>query len=90
MSDNIKSKAVSGAKWSLVENMLRQGVAFVIGVVLARLLSPAEYGQIGIMMIFIAVFNIFIDSGFSNAIIRKKDATEDDYNTVFIINLEVQ
>lgn len=89
MSDNIRSKAVSGAKWSLVENMLRQGVAFVIGVVLARLLSPAEYGQIGIMMIFIAVFNIFIDSGFSNAIIRKKDATEDDYNTVFIINLAV-
>lgn len=89
MSDNIKSKAVNGAKWSFVENLLRQGVAFVIGVVLARLLSPAEYGQIGIIMIFVAIFNIFIDSGFTDAIIRKKDATEDDYNTVFIINLTV-
>lgn len=88
MSD-IKSKAVSGAKWSLIENLLRQGVTFVIGVVLARLLSPAEYGQIGIIMIFIAVFNIFIDSGFTDAMIRKKDATEDDYNTVFLINLFV-
>ena len=88
-SNDIRGKAVKGAKWSLLDNIFRQGVNFVIGVVLARLLSPAEYGQIGIIMIFIAVFNIFIDSGFTDAMIRKNDATDEDYNTVFLVNLAV-
>lgn len=85
----IKKKAVAGAKWSLIESLLRQGITFVVGIILARLLSPAEYGQIGIIMVFIAVFNIFIDSGFTDAMIRKNNATEEDYNTVFVINLFV-
>ena len=72
----IKKKAVAGAKWSLIESLLRQGITFVVGIILARLLSPAEYGQIGIIMVFIAVFNIFIDSGFTDAMIRKNNATE--------------
>ena len=59
----------------------------MVGLVLARLLSPEEYGLIGIITIFIAVFNSIVDSGFSNALIRKNDAKDIDYNTVFISNL---
>lgn len=87
--ESVKAKAVNGAKWSMIDNLLKQGMSFIIGVVLARLLSPTEYGQIGIMLIFMAVFNIFIDSGFTDALVRKKDANEKDYNTVFLINLGV-
>jgi len=56
-------------------------------IVLARILSPSEYGLIGLTTIFITVFNAIIDSGFSQAVIRKKDATNDDYNTMFITNM---
>ena len=73
--------------WSAVENVTRFGVTFVVSIILARLLSPEEYGLIGILTIFIALFNAIVDSGFTNALIRKQDATDADYSTVFYINL---
>ena len=73
--------------WSAVENVTRLGVTFVVSIILARLLSPEEYGLIGILTIFIALFNAIVDSGFTNALIRKQDATDTDYSTVFYINL---
>ena len=60
---------------------------FLVGWLLARLLTPEEYGLIGIITIFIAVFNSIVDSGFSNALIRKNNAKDVDYNTVFFSNL---
>lgn len=87
MSGSLKDKALSGSFWSLADNLAGSGITFLVGLVLARLLSPEEYGVIGIIMIFIAVFNSIVDSGFSNALIRKKDATDTDYNTVFFFNL---
>ena len=63
------------------------GVTFVVSIILARLLSPEEYGLIGILTIFIAIFNTIIDGGFTNALIRKQDATDIDYSTVFYTNL---
>ena len=87
MSASLKHKTVRGVTWSFVDNIANQGITFLVGLVLARLLSPEEYGLIGIIMIFIAVFNSIVDSGFSNALIRKNDATNIDYNTVFITNL---
>ena len=65
------------------------GVTFLVGLVLARLLSPAEYGLIGICTIFTTVLTSIVDSGFSNSLIRKKDVTNDDYNTMFITNMVV-
>lgn len=84
---SIKKKTVSGVGWSAADVFLSQGVTFIVGIVLARLLTPAEYGLIGICTIFIVIFNGIIDSGFSSALIRKKDSNNDDYNTMFIINM---
>ena len=89
MSETLKNKAVSGVGWSLLDNIANYGITFIVGIVLARLLTPDEYGLIGIITIFIAVFNIIVDSGFSTALIRKKDVGEADYCTVFYINLLV-
>lgn len=84
---SLKNKTVKGIGWSALENVTRLGVTFVVSIVLARLLSPEEYGLIGILTIFIAVFNAIVDSGFTNALIRKQDATDTDYSTVFYTNL---
>lgn len=83
----LKDKTIKGVGWSAIDSFLGHGITFIVGLVLARLLSPSEYGLIGIVTIFITVFNAIIDSGFSQAVIRKKDADNDDYNTMFITNL---
>ena len=87
--ESLKKKTVRGTFWSAVDNVANQGVTFLVGLVLARLLTPHEYGLIGYIMILVAVFNSIVDSGFSNALIRKKDAGETDYSTAFIFNLAV-
>lgn len=84
---SIKNKTISGLKWSFTDNMVHQVVHFVIGLVLARLLSPTEYGIIGMAMVFMAVSETFIDSGLSQALIRKQDCSEADYNTMFYTNI---
>lgn len=87
MAESVKNKAIKGAGWSFADNIMNQGITFLVGLVLARLLTPEEYGLIGIILIFIALFNSIVDSGFSNALIRKNDAKDIDYNTVFITNM---
>ena len=84
---SLKNKTVNGVGWSAADAILGQGVTFLVGIVLARLLSPTEYGLIGIISIFIVVLNGVVDSGFANALIRKQDTTNDDYNTMFFTNL---
>lgn len=84
---SLKDKTVKGVGWSAADTFLGYGMSFVVGIVLARLLSPNEYGLIGLTTIFIVVLESIVDSGFSTALIRKKVATEDDYNTMFITNL---
>lgn len=85
--ESLKNKAIRGTAWSAADAFLGQGVSFIIGLVLARLLSPEEYGLIGIVMIFVTVLSGVVDSGFSTAVIRKKNATDDDYNTMFYTNM---
>lgn len=84
---SLKNKTVKGVGWSALENVTRMGITFVVSIILARLLSPEEYGLIGILTIFIAIFNAIVDSGFTNALIRKQDASDTDYSTVFYTNL---
>lgn len=72
--------------WSLFDRVWSQIVGFFIGIVLARLLSPQDYGLVGISMIFIAFSNVFIEAGFSNALIRKLDRNQTDYSTAFHFN----
>lgn len=86
---SLKSKTLKGVGWSAADTFLGQGVTFIVGIVLARLLSPSEYGLIGICLIFTTVLNGIVDSGFSNAIIRKKEVSNDDYNTMFITNIVI-
>lgn len=73
--------------WSGIDNIVQFGVTFVVSIVLARLLSPDDYGLIGIVGIFTAVCTQLINGGMGSALIRTKDATDEDYNTVFIVNL---
>lgn len=87
--ESLRSKTIKGVGWSAVDAFLGQGVTFIVGLVLARLLSPDEYGLIGICLIFTTVLNGIVDSGFSNALIRKKDVTDEDYNTMFITNMVI-
>ena len=87
MSESLKNKTVKGVSWSFLDNIANQGITFFVGLILARILTPEEYGLIGIITIFIAVFNSIVDSGFSNALIRKSDVKDIDLNTVFISNM---
>lgn len=89
MEESIKNKTISGTIWSAADAFLGQGVTFLVGIILARLLTPAEYGLIGIVLIFTIILSSVVDSGFSNALIRKKDTTDADYNTMFITNMVI-
>lgn len=84
---SLKDKTVKGVGWSAADAFLAQGVSFIVGLVLARLLSPEEYGLIGIVLIFTTILLSVVDCGFSNALIRKLKVTEEDYNTLFIFNI---
>lgn len=84
---SLKQKTISGLFWSFIENFANLGISFVVGIILARLLTPREFGVIGMITIFIAISQSFIDSGFTQALIRKKDCTQADFSTVFYYNL---
>jgi len=85
----LKHKTVSGFIWSFIDQLFNSGITFIAGVILARLLSPTEFGLVGMTTAFIAISNTFINGGFSNALIRKKNCTDVDYSTVFYFNLAV-
>lgn len=89
MSKSLKDKAVSGVAWTSVERISQQIIQFVIGIVIARILSPQDYGIIGMTAIFFAVANTFVDSGFGSALIQKKDRNNEDYSTSFYFNFLV-
>lgn len=84
---SLTDKTVKGVGWNSVDRIVNYGIGFVVGIVLARLLSPEEYGLIGIIGIFTAIFNIILDSGLSVALIRKHGVSDTDYCTVFWTNL---
>lgn len=84
---SLKQKTVSGLLWSFVETFVGQGLTFIVSIILARILSPREFGLIGMITVFIAVSVSFINSGFSSALIRKKECTQTDFSTVFYFNL---
>lgn len=85
--DDLRKKTLVGSFWMLIERFGYLTIQFVSNLVLARLLMPEDFGTIGIMMVFITLSNVFIDSGFSASLIQKKDITEEDKSTVFFTNL---
>ena len=87
MSRNLRQRTITGLFWSFVDNFAVQTIQFIIGVILARLLSPTDFGLIGMITIFISISQWFISSGFGQALIRKQNCTQKDYSTVFIFNI---
>lgn len=83
----MKGKIVKGLFWKLLENGGAQGLQFVVAILLARLLTPAEYGLVGIVMIFITLANAIVQNGFSTALIQKKNSDETDFSSVFYFGL---
>ena len=86
---DLKNRVLYGLSWSFIDNFVGQAISFVVGIILARLLSPAEFGILGIIYFFTAISTSFIDSGFGTALIRKKDCTTTDCSTVFYFNLAI-
>lgn len=86
---SLKDKTVKGVVWSSVGRFSVQGVQFVVMLLIARLLDPKDFGLVGMLAIFLAVAQSLIDSGFSQALIRKQDRTEIDNSTVFYFNIVV-
>jgi len=86
---NLKQKTVNSLIWSFIDSFAGQGIQFVVGLILARILMPHDFGLIGMLTIFIAISQSFVDSGFSQALIRKQNCSTTDYATVFYFNLFV-
>lgn len=87
--ESLKKKTVKGVIWSSVERFSVQGVQFLVMLVIARLLDPKDFGLVGMLAIFLAVAQSLIDSGFSQALIRKQNRTEVDNSTVFYFNIVI-
>ncbi len=84
---NLKARTITGLKWSFTDNAVNQIIQFAIGLVLARLLGPNEFGIIGMSLVFIAISETLVNSGLGSALIRKQKCTEADYNTMFYTNI---
>ena len=89
MAETLRNKTVKGIIWSSIERFSVQGVQFLVMLVIARILSPKDFGLVGMLAIFIAVAQSLIDSGFSQALIRKQGRTEIDNSTVFYFNIVI-
>lgn len=84
---DIKTKVFSGLFWKFGERITAQLVTFIVSIVLARLLSPTDYGSIALIMVFITIANVFVTNGFGSALIQKKNADNLDFSSVFYFNI---
>ncbi|MBP5259238.1 MAG: oligosaccharide flippase family protein [Paludibacteraceae bacterium] len=89
MGDQLKQKMLGALAWSSVDRVAQQAVQFFIGIVLARLLTPADYGLMGIVMIFAALSYVLVESGYSSALVRTQHITAAHTDTVFYTNLAI-
>ena len=87
--ESLKKKTVKGVAWTSLNQVMNLGFGFVIGVILARLLSPSDYGMLAMIAVFNSIAMAFVNSGFGSALIRKPDLTEDDNTTAFSFNIVV-
>ncbi|RNF39525.1 lipopolysaccharide biosynthesis protein [Planococcus salinus] len=87
--NSLKKKTIGGLLWSFGDLMGNQGIQFIIQIILARMLMPEDFGLIGMILVFVAISNSIVDSGFTQALIREQNATQTDYSTVFYFNFVV-
>ena len=86
-SQGLKQKAAAGMVWTALQKYSTMFIQFISGIILARLLTPYDYGCIGMLSIFMVLAEAFIDGGFGSALIQKKKPTQEDYSTIFYWNL---
>lgn len=86
MTENLEKKTIKGISWNALERVSGQLIQFIVMIIMARILTPKDYGLVGMLAIFIAISQSLVDSGFSQALIRKKDRNEKDTSTIFIFN----
>ena len=87
MPDSLKSKTINGVLWTGIDRILNQAVSFVISIILARLLTPSDYGVLGILNVCIGIASLFVDCGLTTGLLQKKNKNDDDYSTVFWCNI---
>ena len=87
--ENIKYKTKKGIYWTFVEQFCNYGLQFIVGIIMARLLSPSDYGITALPAVFIVVAEVFINGGFGTAMVRKPELTEKDISTAFIYSISV-
>ena len=87
MAKSVRSLLLHGVAWNFIEKVLLHGVSFFIGIVLARLLNPSDYGLIGMLTIFLSISSVFIEGGFAKALIQRKECKEIDFSTAFVSNI---
>lgn len=85
--DNIRNAVFTGLSWKLAERIGAHLVTLLVSILLARLLTPDDFGTIALVNVFIALANVFVVSGFGNALIQKKNADQVDFSSVFFFNL---
>ncbi len=86
MAESIRRETLKGVAWSGLEKTVTLTITFVVNIIMARLLTPADYGVVGVIAVFLSFSRLFIDGGFTTALISKADRNEDDYRTVFVFN----
>lgn len=86
-TNNEKAKVISSLFWKFAERIGAQGVNLIVSIILARILSPDDYGLVALTTIFITISNVFIEKGFGTALIQKKDADDLDFSSVFYTNV---
>ncbi|MDL2264906.1 lipopolysaccharide biosynthesis protein [Parabacteroides sp. OttesenSCG-928-G21] len=87
--NTLKEKAIHGTKWAMIDSFLNISVSFVISLILARLLTPNDYGLIGMTNILIVILNVFVSSGLGSSLIRTRNISQKDYSTIFFFNIVI-
>lgn len=87
--DSTKSKVLTGAIWKFAERVFAQATSLIVSIIIARLLDPSDYGLVSIVTVFFAFANVIISGGLNTALIQKKEADKEDYNTVFSVSIIV-
>lgn len=81
--NSLKTKVFSGLIWTFGERIIAQSVSFIVSIILARILMPSEYGVVSMILVFINLANVFVANGFGESLVRKNDASETDFSTIF-------
>ena len=89
MDEQLKQQTKKGVMWSAIQRFSTQGLQFLITLVMANFLTPSDYGIVGMLGVFIALSSVFVDSGFTSALTRKQNPTQEDTSTVFFFNIVI-